>query len=109
MILFDNTKAADEHIDQLSSGQYQATIELVKSNAREVELRREQPVHPEISAIEVEIKKWNEATEALEEEVFEMNNELDELRKDNMRNALSYSIGGVPQGSRSSASSNSDE
>ena len=42
----------------------------------------------------VETAEWNRKGDAVEQMVLTMNAELEQLRKDNMRNALKYSMAG---------------
>ena len=48
----------------------------------------------EVAELREEAAAWNKKGDEIEAMVFAMNVELEQLRKDNMRNALKYAMGG---------------
>ena len=47
-----------------------------------------------MAGLREETAEWNRKGDEIEAKVMAMNAELEQLRKDNMRNALKYAIGG---------------
>lgn len=47
-----------------------------------------------MAGLREETAEWNRKGDEIEVKVMAMNAELEQLRKDNMRNALKYAIGG---------------